>query len=90
MFAKIVELINGAMNAENKVNAYMNVTDPKNLKNVLNIIKQYSSNPTISQLENGGYDVFIIIDAKNLKYILPKLKKAGASEIAVSDVRMLL
>ncbi len=87
---EIVELINGAMNAENKVNAYMNVTDPKNLKNVLNIIKQYSSNPTISQLENGGYDVFIIIDAKNLKYILPKLKKAGASEIAVSDVRMLL
>jgi len=87
---EIVELINGAINAENKVNAYMNVTNPKNLKNVMGIIKNYSSNPTISQLENGGYDVFIIINTKNLKNILPKLKKAGASEIAVSDVRMLL
>jgi len=87
---EIVELINGAMSAENKVNAYMNITDPKNLKNVLSIIKNYSSNPTISQLENKGYDVFVIIDTKDLKYILTKLKKAGASKIAVSNVRMLL
>ncbi|PKP61171.1 MAG: ATP phosphoribosyltransferase [Candidatus Altiarchaeales archaeon HGW-Altiarchaeales-1] len=87
---EIVDLIKGAMSAENKVNAYMNVFEPKNLENVLNLIKQYSSNPTISRLDNGGYDIFIIIDAQNLKYILPKLKKEGASEIAVSDVRMLL
>jgi len=87
---EVVELLGGAIRAENMVNAYMNVLEPKNLENVLNIIKKYSSNPTISHLDNGGSDIFIIIDAKNLKYILPKLKNAGASEIAVSDVRMLL
>lgn len=87
---EIIDLIKGAMSAENKVNVYMNVLNPKNLENVMNIIKKYSSNPTISKLDNGGYDVFIIIDTKYLKYILPKLKKAGASEIAVSDTRMLL
>ncbi|CEG12059.1 ATP phosphoribosyltransferase [groundwater metagenome] len=87
---EIIDLIKGAMHAENQVNAYMNVLEPKNLENVMSIIKKYSSNPTISRLDNGGYDVFIIIDTKDLKYILPKLKKAGASEIAVSDIRMLL
>jgi len=87
---EIIDLIKGAMSAENQVNAYMNVLEPKNLENVMSIIKKYSSNPTISRLDNGGYDIFIIIDTKDLKYILPKLKKAGASEIAVSDIRMLL
>ncbi len=87
---EIVDLIKGAMNAENKVNVYMNVLNPKNLENVLDVIKKYSPTPTISQLNNGGYDIFIIINANDLKYILPKLKRAGASEIAVSDVRMLL
>ncbi len=87
---EIIDLIKGAIRAENQVNVYMNVLEPKNLKNVMSIIKKYSSNPTISRLDNGGYDIFIIIDTKDLKYILPKLKKAGASEIAVSDVRMLL
>jgi len=87
---EIVDLIKGAMNAENKVNVYMNVLNPKNLENVLDVIKKYSPTPTISQLNNGGYDIFIVINANDLKYILPKLKRAGASEIAVSDVRMLL
>ncbi len=87
---EIIDLIKGAIRAENQVNVYMNVLEPKNLENVMSIIKKYSSNPTISRLDNGGYDIFIIIDTKDLKYILPKLKKAGASEIAVSDVRMLL
>ncbi|MDI6730045.1 MAG: ATP phosphoribosyltransferase [Candidatus Altarchaeum sp.] len=87
---EIIDLIKGAMRAENQVNAYMNVLEPKNLENVMSIIKKYSSNPTISRIDNGGYDIFIIIDTKDLKYILPKLKKAGASEIAVSDIRMLL
>lgn len=87
---EIVELIKGALNAERKVNTYMNVSDPKNLNAVLTVIKQYSTNPTISHLDNGGYDIFIVIDEKNLKYILPKLRRVGASEIAVSEVRMLL
>ncbi len=87
---EIIDLIKGAMSAENKVNAYMNVLEPKNLENVMSIIKKYSSNPTISRLDSGGYDIFVVIDTKDLKYILPKLKKAGASEIAISELRMLL
>jgi len=45
---------------------------------------------TISELHDGGYDIFIVIDEKDLKYILPELIRKGASKIAVSDTRMII
>jgi len=87
---EIVQLFKGALESEGKVNVYLDVVDPKNLNEVIKIIKKYVEKPTISELQGGGYDVFIVIDEKNLKYILPKLLEKGASKITVSDTRMIL
>ena len=87
---EIVQLFKGALAAEGKVNVYMDVVNPNDLEGVIEIIKNYVEKPTISKLQDGGYDVFIVIDEKNLKYILPKLLEKGASKIAVSDTRMIL
>lgn len=87
---EIVQLFKGALSAEGKVNVYMDVVNPEDLDGVIEIIKKYVENPTISKLREGGYDIFIVIDEKNLKYILPKLLERGASKIAVSDTRMIL
>ena len=87
---EIVQLFKGALEAEGKVNVYMDVVNPDNIKGVIEIIKKYVEKPTISELQGGGYDIFIVIDEKDLKYILPKLLKKGASRITVSNVRMIL
>ncbi len=87
---EIVQLFKGALDAKGKVNVYMDVVDQKNLDKVLKIIGKYVKKPTISNLNGGGYDVFIVIDEKELKYALPDLKEAGASNIAVSDTRMII
>jgi len=87
---EIIELFKGALEAKGKVNVYMDVINPDDLEGVIEIIKNYVEKPTISELRGGGYDIFILIDEKNLKYILPKLLEKGASKIAVSDTRMVL
>jgi len=87
---EIVQLFNGALKGEGKVNVYMNVLNPRNLDNVLEVIRKYVKKPTISDLKSGGYDIFIVIDEKDLKYILPKLRRKGASSIAISDTRMII
>lgn len=87
---EIVMLFEGALEGKGKVNVYMNVVDPKNLDPVLNVIKDYVEKPTITDLKDGGYDVFIVIDERSLKYILPELRRKGASSIAISDTRMII
>ena len=87
---EIVQLFSGALEGEGKVNVYMDVVDPEDLDDVLGIIREYVKKPTVSELQDGGYDVFIVIDEKNLKYILPELIRKGASKIAVSDTRMII
>ncbi|RLI93868.1 MAG: ATP phosphoribosyltransferase [Candidatus Altiarchaeales archaeon] len=87
---EIVELFKGALRGKGKVNVYMNVLNPKNLDSVLDVIKEYVKNPTISNLKGGGYDIFIVIDEMDLKYILPELIRRGASSIAISDTRMII
>ncbi len=87
---EIVQLFNGALRGSGKVNVYMDVINPDDLESIIEILDNYVKKPTISELRGGGYDVFIVIDEKNLKYILPKLLKKGASHIAVSDTRMIL
>ncbi len=87
---EIVKLFKGALEAEGKVNVYMNVNNPKDLRDVLKVLSPYVKKPTVSELWGGGYDIFIVIDEKELKYILPKLVQEGASSIATSDTRMII
>lgn len=87
---EIVQLFRGALEAEGRVNVYMDVVDPKNLSGVVEAVKKYVEKPTISELQGGGYDVFIVIYEKDLKHILPKLIERGASKITVLDTRMIL
>ena len=87
---EIVELLRGAIDAQNKVTVFMNVMEPKNLNKVLKVLEEYVEKPTISQLSGGGYDIFVILDERELRYALPKLRASGASGIAVSDMRMIL
>ncbi|RLI88278.1 MAG: ATP phosphoribosyltransferase [Candidatus Altiarchaeales archaeon] len=87
---EIVQLFNGALRGEGKVNVYMNVLNPGDLDAVLDVIRRYVKKPTISDLKSGGYDIFIVIDEGDLKYILPELRREGASSIAISDTRMII
>jgi len=87
---EIIQLFRGALRAKGKVNVYLNILDAKNLDTVLNVMKKYVKNPTISTLKGGGYDVFAVMDESGLKYILPQLIKNGASSIAISDTRLIL
>jgi len=87
---EIVMLFEGVLKGKGKVNVYMNVIDPKNLDPVLGVIRDYVEKPTISDLKDGGHDIFIVIDERDLKYILPELKRKGASSITISDTRMII
>jgi len=87
---ELVQLFKGALNAEGRVNIYMDVINPDDLPGVLGVVNKYVKKPTISELNGGGYDVFIVIYEKDLKNILPELIEKGASKITVSDTRMIL
>jgi len=73
-------LLKGAIAAEEKVGLKMNV--PKaDLKAVLSILPAMKK-PTISNLSDSNWvDVDTIIDEKTVKYLIPKLKRAGAQGI---------
>lgn len=87
---EIMNLFAGALRAKGKVNVYLNITKPKDLEPVLTAMKDYVKNPTISDLRGGGFDIFVVMDEKDLKYILPEIKRKGASSIAISDTRLIL
>jgi len=87
---ELVQLFKGVLAARGKVNVYLNVKKPSNLEGVLKSLKKFVDSPTVSALSGGGFDVFIIIDEKDLKYILPQLQRKGASGIAISDTRMIV
>jgi len=76
----IAMLLKGAIAAEEKVGLKMNVarTDLKKVLAILPAMKK----PTISGLSDASWvDVDTIIDEKEVKYLIPKLKRAGASGI---------
>ncbi len=75
----IAMLLKGALDADGKVGLMMDVSKDK-LEQVKSILPQ-KSNPTISNTLEGGLDLFIIADEKIVKDLLPKLKKAGATDI---------
>ena len=73
-------LLKGAILAEEKVGLKMNVRKTE-LKAVLDLLPAIK-NPTISNLSDPLWvDVDTIIDEKVVKYIIPRLKKAGAQGI---------
>ncbi len=76
----IVILLQGALNAEQKVGLKMNI--PKdNLSQILEILPALKK-PTISNLsDEGWFDVDTIIDEKIVRKIIPELKRAGATGI---------
>ncbi|MEA3254303.1 MAG: ATP phosphoribosyltransferase [Candidatus Altiarchaeota archaeon] len=87
---EIIMLFTGVLAGRGKVNVYLNVVDSKNLGKVLDVINDYVEKPTITDLKDGGHDIFIVIDEKKLKYLLPELKRMGASSISISDTRMIV
>ncbi|MEK7273760.1 MAG: ATP phosphoribosyltransferase [Candidatus Desantisbacteria bacterium] len=76
----IVILLQGALNAEQKVGLKMNI--PKdNLLQILEILPALKK-PTISNLsDENWFDVDTIIDEKVVRRIIPELKRAGATGI---------
>lgn len=76
----IVTLLKGAILAEEKVGLKMNIkkTDLENLVRMLPAMK----NPTISPLYDSKWmAVEIIVNEKTVRELIPRLKKAGASDI---------
>ena len=76
----LVMLLKGALAAEEKVGLKMNVrrTD---LKRVMSLLPAMHS-PTISSLsDEDWYDLDVVIDERQVRELIPKLKKAGASGI---------
>ncbi|MBI5076613.1 MAG: ATP phosphoribosyltransferase [Nitrospirae bacterium] len=76
----LVLLLRGALAAEEKVGMKMNVKQT-DLKRVMSLLPAMHS-PTISSLsDEGWYDLDVVIDEKQVRELIPKLKKAGASGI---------
>jgi ATP phosphoribosyltransferase len=76
----IAMLLQGALNAEERVGLKMNVAR-KNLKNVLGILPAMKK-PTISSLsQKGWFDVDTVIEEKVARSLIPKLKESGAEGI---------
>lgn len=73
-------LLKGAILAEEKVGLKMNVRKD-DLKDVLKLLPAMKK-PTISSLTDDKWcDVDTIIDEKTVKYLIPRLKRAGAQGI---------
>lgn len=77
---QIAILLQGAINAEEKVGLMMNVRK-KDLSKVLKLLPSLQK-PTISELSDRKWvDVNTIIDEKIVRELIPKLKRAGTSGI---------
>lgn len=77
---RIILLLQGAINAQEKVGLKMNVSKT-NLKKVLKLLPALKK-PTISSLSSDGwYDVDTIIDERVVRELIPDLRKAGAEGI---------
>ena len=76
----IAVLVEGAILAEKKVGLKMNVSK-ENLKSVIEILPAMK-NPTISYLYDEGWvAIEIIVDEKEVRKIIPEVKKKGARDI---------
>ena len=84
---RIVMMLQSVINAVPKSCLMLNTPKDK-LNNILKILP--SENPTISTLASGEWvDIVVVIDKKEVRYIIPKLKEHGAKsivEIPVSKI----
>ena len=77
---KIILLLEGALNAEEKVGLKMNIQS-KNLSSILALLPALKK-PTINTLtESGWMAIEVIVDEKIVRELIPKLRKAGAEGI---------
>jgi len=77
---KVIMLMQGAINAEEKVGVKMNIQS-KSLSSVLALLPALKK-PTINSLtESGWMAIEVIVDEKTVRDLIPKLKKAGAEGI---------
>lgn len=82
-------LLQGTLNAENFVGLKCNVEE-KYLTKVLKILPALN-NPTISHLSDPGwFAVDTIIENKNIKHIIPRLKRANATGIVEYPVNKII
>ena len=73
-------LLQGALNAEEKVGIKMNVKE-KDLKKITSLLPALHT-PTISTLADSGWLALeVIMDEKKVRDLIPRLKAAGASGI---------
>ena len=85
----IAMLLVGALNAGKKVGLKMNVTK-KDLEKILRSLPALKK-PTVSPLaEKEWFAIETIIDRKQSKELIPKLKKAGASGIVEYELNKLI
>ena len=76
----IAILLQGALNAEEKVGIKMNVKE-KDLKKITSLLPALHT-PTISTLAGSGWLALeVIMDEKKVRDLIPRLKAAGASGI---------
>ncbi len=79
---KILLLLKGALNAEEKVGLKLNISE-KNLDKILKILPALKR-PTVSNLLDGKekwFAVEVIIDEKKVRELIPVLKQNGAEDI---------
>lgn len=85
----IIMLLQGALNAETKVGLKMNVPTNR-LKSILSLLPALQT-PTIAPLSNKNWvDVDTIIDEKEVRDLIPKLKRAGACGIVEYPLNKLI
>ncbi|MBD3265456.1 ATP phosphoribosyltransferase [bacterium] len=78
---RISLLLEGAINAEDKVGLKMNAKT-SDLNTVLQVLPKGLTNPTVSSLYEEGWSALEIIVEENIvRDIIPKLKEAGATGI---------
>ena len=86
---EIALLLNGALNAENKVGLKMNV-ERKNLDKLLSLLPALKK-PTISDLTDKNWvAIEIIIEEKVVREIIPKLKQVGAQGIIEYSINKII
>lgn len=78
-------LLSAVIRARGKVLLDMNVPEDK-IEDVISVLPSMK-NPTISKLYNSGYyAVESVVDRSNVNLLIPKLKKAGATDILELEI----
>ena len=86
---QLIMLLKGAIDATSMVGLKMNVEE-KNLKKILNLLTSLK-NPTISHLSQKNWlAVETVIDEGTVRFLIPKLKEAGAQGIIEYSLNKLI